>query len=85
MSLTEGEGVLVYIFPRSEEDDPDAWNYPSSVDILHQRFIQDKVYEKQSLVTEEDVRGLYQLLHLGQFYYIQSYSMSHTSLRNLSK
>merc|ERR1712062_259053 len=26
---------------------------------------QDKVYEKQSLVTEEDVRGLYQLLHLG--------------------
>jgi len=34
MSLTEGEGLLVYIFPRSEEKDPDAWLGTSNISYI---------------------------------------------------
>ena len=65
MPLTEGEGLFVYIFPRSEEDDPDAWNYGCDVNSLHERFIKDEVYQKQKLIDQDDVQQLYSLLHLG--------------------
>ena len=65
MSLKNGEGLFVYLFPKEEEEDPEAWNYPCSVDMLHDIFVKEGIYDKQKMIAEKDIRELYQLLHLG--------------------
>ena len=50
---------------RATQDDPNAWSYDCTVDDLHAHMVESKIYEKQNLITEKNIRSLYRLLHLG--------------------
>ena len=56
---------FVLLHSRATQDDPNAWSYDCTVDDLHAHMVESKIYEKQNLITEKNIRSLYRLLHLG--------------------
>jgi len=65
MPLKDRECLFVLLHSRATQNDPNAWSYDCTIDDLHKHMIESKIYEKQNLITEKNIRSLYRLLHLG--------------------
>ena len=65
MPLIGGETLFVMAHPRNTQDDPNAWNYPCTVDDVIETMKKQNMFTKTKLLTEEYIRKIYRIVHLG--------------------